>query len=167
MASNYAKLNEDNIVLHVINLDNGLDINPETNEVDHEYAANYLTNLYGGKWVNTSVILSQKFVDEDYVDQTDDEYRRSAQNGDRYDEELDAFISPQPFPSWVLDSKYRWIPPVPMPDFSGLADQTYYTWDEDAYQADNTQGWVLKHHAQVKLESLGLTVDDLRVILNL
>ena len=45
--------------------------------------------------------------------------------GDRYDAEADVFISPSPFPSWVLDENYDWRPPVPMPDGDGL-----YYWDE-------------------------------------
>lgn len=43
-----------------------------------------------------------------------------------------AFIPPQPYPSWTLDtSKYQWQSPVPYPD-----DGNIYTWDEE------TQSWV-------------------------
>lgn len=43
-----------------------------------------------------------------------------------YDETLDAFIPPQPFPSWTLDeSTVRWMPPIPYPD-----DGEAYGWDE-------------------------------------
>jgi hypothetical protein len=45
-----------------------------------------------------------------------------------YHEELDAFIDPQPFPSWTLNTtRFRWDPPVPLPSSGGP-----YTWDEDA-----------------------------------
>ena len=48
--------------------------------------------------------------------------------GYTYDEALDAFIAPQPFPSWVLnDSTYSWEAPVPYPSDGGL-----YNWDESA-----------------------------------
>lgn len=162
MASYYAKLDQDNIVVQVITLDNGLDINPETNEVDHNYAETYCSNLYGGKWVNTCII-------DNMIEQTDEEHRRTARLGDRYDEELDAFVPPQPYPSWTLDNRFIWIPPIPMPiaKRTDLPDKSFYIWDEDAYQADNTQGWVVKNYAQVKLEQLGLTVDELKVILGL
>lgn len=47
--------------------------------------------------------------------------------GFRYDETLDAFIPPQPFPSWTLnESTFRWKAPVPYPD-----DGNFYDWDED------------------------------------
>ena len=47
-----------------------------------------------------------------------------------YDEERDAFIDPQPYPSWVLnDETLLWEAPTPRPD-----DGTLYVWDEDAGQ---------------------------------
>jgi len=46
--------------------------------------------------------------------------------GFTYDEARDAFIPPQPFPSWVLDeATCLWVAPIPMPDGD-------YVWDEDA-----------------------------------
>ena len=46
--------------------------------------------------------------------------------GYRYDDTLDAFIPPQPFPSWVLnETTCLWDAPVAYPD-DGLS----YTWDE-------------------------------------
>jgi hypothetical protein len=45
--------------------------------------------------------------------------------GYSYDEARDAFIPPQPFPSWVLAETCLWVAPVPMPDGD-------YVWDEDA-----------------------------------
>jgi hypothetical protein len=48
--------------------------------------------------------------------------------GYRYDTDLDAFIPPQPFPSWTLDeSTFLWAAPVPYPD-----DGEPYVWDENA-----------------------------------
>jgi len=49
----------------------------------------------------------------------------------------DKFISPQPYASWALDSDDDWQPPTTRPD-----DDKKYYWDEDAYQADNSDGWV-------------------------
>ena len=59
--------------------------------------------------------------------------------GYTYDSERDAFIAPQPFASWSLDSDDDWQPPITEPD----DDKNYY-WDEDVYQADNSKGWVLQ-----------------------
>jgi hypothetical protein len=51
--------------------------------------------------------------------------------GFTYDSERDAFISPKPYASWVLDEDTcHWEAPVPMPE-DGV-----YQWDED------TLSWV-------------------------
>jgi len=48
--------------------------------------------------------------------------------GYSYNSELDAFVPPQPFASWSLDSETGlWSPPVPAP----VAEGKFYTWDED------------------------------------
>ena len=44
--------------------------------------------------------------------------------GDTYDKENDVFISPQPFPSWMLVG-FEWKAPIEMPEDGG------YYWDED------------------------------------
>ena len=52
--------------------------------------------------------------------------------GYTYDKDRDAFISPKPFASWVLNEEScLWEPPTPMPD-----DGQRYTWDEE------TTSWV-------------------------
>jgi len=56
-----------------------------------------------------------------------------AGKGYTYDKTRDAFIAPQPFPSWLLDEDTcRWDAPTPMPD-----DGKMYNWDED------TTSWVI------------------------
>jgi hypothetical protein len=46
--------------------------------------------------------------------------------GFTYDAQRDAFIPPQPYPSWTLnEDECNWYPPVPMP-----TDLKMYTWDE-------------------------------------
>lgn len=57
--------------------------------------------------------------------------------GYSYDADKDAFIPPQPFPSWSLvEETCLWKPPVDVP-----SDGNAYDWDEDA------QSWV-----QVRLD---------------
>jgi hypothetical protein len=52
--------------------------------------------------------------------------------GYTYDAVLDAFISPKPYPSWLLNTNTcQWVPPTPYP-----SDGNMYTWDEA------TQSWV-------------------------
>lgn len=45
--------------------------------------------------------------------------------GDTYREDIDAFVPPQPFPSWTLDANVIWQPPVQMPN-----DGQMYLWNE-------------------------------------
>ena len=52
--------------------------------------------------------------------------------GYTYDKLNDVFITPQPFPSWSLDSNFDWQAPVSKPD-----DGKSYTWNED------TKSWVV------------------------
>lgn len=42
-----------------------------------------------------------------------------------YNEELDIFHDPQPFPSWSMDNTGAWSAPIPYP-----TDGAYYQWDE-------------------------------------
>ena len=50
-----------------------------------------------------------------------------AGKGYTYDKTKDAFIAPQPYPSWLLDDDTcRWDAPIPYPD-----DGKLYNWDED------------------------------------
>jgi len=52
--------------------------------------------------------------------------------GFTYRADIDAFVSPQPYPSWILDANVVWQPPVAMPTDGGM-----YSWDEA------TTAWVL------------------------
>lgn len=51
--------------------------------------------------------------------------------GYTYNADIDAFVPPQPFLSWTLDSNVTWQPPISMP-----TDGKMYSWDEE------TQAWV-------------------------
>ena len=52
--------------------------------------------------------------------------------GHKYDATRDAFISPQPYPSWILnETTCQWEAPIPMP-----TDGPYYSWDEE------TTNWI-------------------------
>ncbi len=55
-----------------------------------------------------------------------------AGSGYTYDKVRDAFIAPQPYPSWTLvEATCQWESPTPMP-----TDDKMYTWDED------TTNWI-------------------------
>jgi hypothetical protein len=56
--------------------------------------------------------------------------------GFTYDLTRDAFIAPQPYPSWILDeSTCQWEAPVAYPD-----DDTNYHWNEETKSWDLIEG---------------------------
>jgi hypothetical protein len=58
----------------------------------------------------------------------------------------DIFIMQQPYASWSIDAtKAHWEAPITEPALTDdqIAAKSYYTWDESAYQVDNTTGWIL------------------------
>lgn len=61
--------------------------------------------------------------------------------GHIWDSENKVFYEPQPYESWILNTKtYLWQAPIPYP-----SDGLNYIWDEELYQADlnnpKTAGW--------------------------
>ena len=58
----------------------------------------------------------------------------------------DVFISQQPHASWTISTtEAQWVAPLTEPTLTDeqRAAGSYYTWDESAYQADNSTGWTL------------------------
>ena len=105
--ANYAFLDENNIVTEVIF---GID---ETELIEGKNPETWYGEFRGQKCVRTSYNsnIRKNFAGVGYV----------------YNEELDAFIPPKPFDSWILnESKYDWDPPVEYPD-----DGKPYSWNEE------------------------------------
>lgn len=51
--------------------------------------------------------------------------------GYTYNAEADVFVTPQPYPSWTLDSNHDWQPPVARPaEGSWTWNETTQNWDE-------------------------------------
>jgi len=50
--------------------------------------------------------------------------------GYTYDVDTDQFVTPQPFPSWVLDSNNDWQAPTPKPEGSFIWDEETLAWVE-------------------------------------
>jgi len=164
--NHYAKIDDNNIVVQVIALTDQKITNPETNEVDVSYGKTFCNENYSGRWIDTCVL--NIVHDECTLEQC----RKYARIGDTYDEAQDAFIPPQPYPSWTLNDHFEWEPPIAAPNVerSEVPADKSYEWDEDAYQADNTTGWKqvdLVTSAEVKLEALGLTKEDLKELLSM
>ena len=102
-----------------------------------------------GEWLKTSYnMLGGVYRDPETNEAAEDqsviagdegrERKNYAGIGFSYDATRNAFISVQPYNSWVLnETSCIWEAPVAYPD-----DGEMYTWSEDDYQADNTTGWV-------------------------
>ena len=122
--AHFAKI-EDGIVVTVEVLNNEV-ILDENNKEQESLGLTFLQNHYKDTavWVQTSY---------------NNNFRKNyAGIGHTYDKTKDAFYAPQPFPSWTLDEDTcHWEAPITYPD-----DDKRYYWDEDAYQADNNNGWV-------------------------
>jgi hypothetical protein len=108
--AHFALLNDDNIVLQVIVINNE-DITLNGIEIEEE-GIKLCNSLLEGKWVQTS--YNSKFR------------KNYAGIGYKYDQSRDAFIPPQPFPSWILEEETcLWTAPVKMPE-DGI-----YGWSEE------------------------------------
>jgi hypothetical protein len=117
--AHFAELNPSNIVKQVIVIDNRV-LEDENGVEVEQLGINYCKSLYGEntKWVQTS-----------YNDRI---RKRYAGIGCIYDEERDAFIFPQPYPSWSLNEEtLDWDPPSPKPE-PEEGQMGFYEWDEES-----------------------------------
>jgi hypothetical protein len=124
MAS-YALLNNQNFVITVISgadeiyLINGYDTETNYSNLYNCIAKRTSYNTRGG-------IHYQADNNTPSQDQSKAFRKNYARIGDTYDGIRDAFIPPQPYPSWTKNSTtYLWESPTPMP-----TDNKRYTWDE-------------------------------------
>lgn len=122
--AHFAEIDENNIVTRVIVTDND---HPDGDEGHSE-----ITRELGGRWLKTSYtsISGRKRNPNtgEFIDGAEHFRYNYAGVGFTYDEELDAFIPPKQFDSWVLDeAKCIWMPPTPMPENRGP-----FMWDEES-----------------------------------
>jgi len=137
----WAKIDENNIVQEVIvikeaELDTG-NWGDKANWIKTSY------NTYEGKHYTPK---DHQDFSEESADQSKAIRYRYAGIGDVYDATNDVFYAQQPFASWTLNkTTWAWEAPITPAKFTEeqIAANKYYVWDEDAYQADNTKGWVL------------------------
>jgi len=128
-------LDENNVVTQVIVVSNDDIKDVNGNEVE-EIGVAFCKKLLGAdtRWKQTSYNNNFRV--------------RYAGIGYSYNETLDAFISPKPYASWVLNEETAdWESPLgaaPELTETQVESRSFYRWDEDAYQADNTTGWVLE-----------------------
>jgi len=130
--AHFAQIDESGIVLRVVVIDNENTINEDGVESEVVGVA-FCQSLFGNdtNWVQTSYNSSFR--------------KNYASVGGTWDAENDAFYEIRPFPSWNLDSDFKWQAPEPMPNpqFNSNGDPlgTFF-WDEQSYNLGNG-GWVL------------------------
>lgn len=109
--AHFAQIDNNNIVINV------LSVSDEQQHRGQDFLANDLQ--LGGRWIQTSYHnnVRKTFAGLGYV----------------YNEELDIFLPPKPYDSWILDTeKQEWVAPVIRPeDVEGYAN----IWEEE------TQEW--------------------------
>jgi len=105
----FAEINNENIVLRVLVTD--------SNDPAGDKGYSWLVENLGGTWIETSYSGNIR--------------KNYAGIGHSYNSDLDAFVMPQPYDSWSLDSEALWQAPTPQPE-----DNNPYSWDE------STLSWV-------------------------
>ena len=117
--AHFAKLDSDNTVIHVSVVDNWNTVDGSGNETESIGVA-YLKSIHGAdtNWKQTSYNGNIR--------------KNYAGIGMTYDAGRDAFISPKPYNSWVLnETTCRWEAPTPMPSDNGTGTPPkLYGWDE-------------------------------------
>lgn len=106
--AHFAKLNNGKVEQVIVVHNNELLVNGVETE---SKGAQFCHDLFGGEWIQTSFNGKMR--------------KQFAGAGYSYDADLDIFIAPQPYPSWILDENHDWQPPTPMPLTGG-----HYFWNE-------------------------------------
>lgn len=110
--AHFAEIDNNNVVVRVIVVNNNELLDENGVEQEHLGAA-FCNSLFGGTWVQTSYNgnIRKNFAGVGFV----------------YHPDLDAFIEPQPYPSWTLNTEtYSWDAPVERP-----TDGAGYCWLEE------------------------------------
>jgi hypothetical protein len=118
--AHFAKLDENKQVIEVIVINNEVIIDENGNE-NEKLGISFCKRLFGEdtNWIQASYNGSIR--------------KRYPGIGDTYNETLDAFITPQLYPSWILSSDTcDWEAPIPKPEVSqdeiALWDESTISW---------------------------------------
>ena len=106
--AHFARINENNIVEEVLVVDNSEEHRGE------EFLSIDLG--LGGRWIQTSYNGNFR--------------KQYAGVGFYYDETKDIFVSPQPYPSWILDSNSDWKAPIERADELSYWDEETLSWKQ-------------------------------------
>ena len=120
--AHFAEIDENNVVLRVLVVDN------EQEHRGQEFLAEDLG--LGGRWIQTSYHgnFRKMYAGVGYI----------------YNEELDIFIPPKPYESWVFNNELQqWEPTTGMPIYE---EGKAYLWNEE------TQTWDVEDLPQIILD---------------
>jgi hypothetical protein len=122
--AHFAELDANNVVLRVIVVGNADTSDASGVEKEHIGAA-FCEKLFGGTWKKTSYNGTIR--------------KRYAGIGYTYNADLDAFVAPKPYASWVLNNTTAdGEAPVAMPTEEGKR----YAWNEETGAWDEVEGMV-------------------------
>lgn len=115
--AHFAQLDENNIVIEVIVISNEEILDENGNELESKGIAR-CKEFFGEntRWVQTSYNnnIRKNFAGKGYT----------------YREDLDSFIPPKRYESWILDEETsQWVAPIPYPN-----DGEIYLWNEKLIQ---------------------------------
>jgi len=116
--AHFAELDSNNVVKQVIVVSNA-DTSTAQGDEKESIGIAFCERLLGGTWVKTSYNGNIR--------------KNYAGIGYTYDKDRDAFISPKPYASWVLDeTTCRWNAPVAYPTDVGTPETPkMYSWNEE------------------------------------
>lgn len=122
--AHFAELDENNVVIRVIVVSNDEIKDPLTGEEVEMLGIAFCKKTYGGNWIQTSYNGNIR--------------KQYAGIGYTYNEELDAFIKPKPFDSWILNpDTAEWESPIgnhPEITNEQILSGLLYEWDEKLLQ---------------------------------
>ena len=121
--AHFAKLGIENIVEKVVVVSNDV-------ATTEQAGVDFLNNLYGTNdvWKQTSY----NTIGGEHILGGTPFRKNFAGIGFKYDQTKDAFISPKPYPSWILnENTCLWEAPISKPD-----DGQSYNWNEETQQWD-------------------------------
>jgi len=141
--ANFAKIGLNNQILNIVVLSN-LDTMTEDGELDESIGIEKLKKETGHEtWLMCGKNLKGEVI------------RKNIPGlGWTYNQEYDGFHSPRPVDinqtvcnSWTLDMETcKWNPPITKPEnyfkYENGTHEIVFSWDENAYQEDNTKGWI-------------------------
>ena len=116
--AHFCQLDENNVVTQVIVVSNK-DC-ADANGVEKEsIGVAFCERLFGGTWLQTSYNGNKR--------------KNYAGIGYTYNADIDAFVPPKPFASWLLNNETaQWEAPTPMPEDAGTGEPPKrYQWDEE------------------------------------